>query len=108
MRTLAIALLLAAAVPAWAGRVPSRKTVLPSAAGPRGDITVPYWTNGRSTLGVANGVGPIIYARPQLGSPTQPVGQPVFNLPFYGSRLGASSGIIGATPQLPTIIRFGR
>ncbi|MBY0228737.1 MAG: hypothetical protein K2W96_05600 [Gemmataceae bacterium] len=108
MRTLAITLFLAAAVPALAERVPSAKAPGFRTDGVRGDITVPYLTNGRSTLGVYNGVGPLIYAAPQLGSPAAPIGQNVYNLPFYGARLGASSGIVGATEQAPIIIRFRR
>ena len=106
MRFLAITLLLAAALPVSAQRVPSTKTIAPRADGPRGDITVPYLTNGRSTLGVSGGVGPIIYSYQKLGSPAQPGGQNVYNLPFYGARLGPSSGVVGASPKVATIIQF--
>lgn len=105
---LALLLVLVVAGSALAYRVPSRKTVIPPAPGARGDITVPYLTNGTSTLGVYNGVGPIIYSSPLLTPPNNPQIRPVFNLPFYGSKLGPSPGVIGATPTPAPRLRPGR
>jgi hypothetical protein len=51
----------------------------------RGDITVPYLTNGFTTLGVYQGVAPRIYASPTVYDPKNPQIRPVFNLPFYGA-----------------------
>src|SRR5262245_20686244 len=96
MRTLiALAALLLLADAALA-RTPGRRTQLYDDPGARGDITVPYLTNGFSAFGVANGVGPAIYKDPMLSQPPQM--RPVFNLPFYGGRLDPSGQIIGAAP----------
>lgn len=105
MRWLAASMIaLAFTVPSQA-RVPSSKNVL-TVIGTRGpDITVPYLTNGRTTLGVWNGVAPIVYRRQGVGDPPAPETMPAYNLIFYGSKLGPSSGIIGATPALPNRLR---
>jgi len=95
---------LALAGPALA-RVPSTKTTIERVPGARGDITVPYTTNGFSTLGVANGVGPRIYAVSGLNAQGSPTGKPVFNLPFYGAKIMTGSGLIGAGPVEPNILR---
>src|SRR5947209_14944865 len=79
-----LGLWLVAATQAHAERVPSTKVVLTPSTGARVDISVPYTTNGRTTLGVYNGVAPRIYASPILNDPVNPQGRPVFNLPFYG------------------------
>ena len=68
-----------------ADRVPSQKTVVPPQPGTRGDITVPYLTNGYTTLGVYQGVAPRIYASPILNDPNAPQARPVYNLIFYGA-----------------------
>ena len=68
-----------------AERVPSQKTVVPRDPGTRGDITVPYLTNGYSALGVYQGVAPRIYASPILDDPKAPQARPVYNLIFYGA-----------------------
>jgi hypothetical protein len=67
-----------------ADRVPSHKTVFQRVPGTRADITMPYLTNGYSTLGVYQGVAPLIYSSPILVDPKNPQARPVFNLPFYG------------------------
>ena len=68
-----------------ADRVPSEKAVLPRDPGTRGDITVPYLNNSSTTLGVYQGVAPLIYAAPTVHDPKNPQIRPVFNLPFYGA-----------------------
>jgi hypothetical protein len=68
-----------------ADRVPSQKAVLPRDPGSRGDITVPYITNGFTTLGVYQGVAPRVYAAPTVNDPNNPQIRPVFNLQFYGA-----------------------
>ncbi len=89
-----------------AGRVPSRKTTLIPAHGARPDITIPYVTNGRSTLGVWQGVSPIIYSNPGLGNgPDAPQARPVYNLIYYGAKLHPSSQIGGAMPREPNRLR---
>lgn len=99
-------LLLAAT--ADAGRVPSSRVISPRSPGTAGDITVPYTTNGRSTLGVYHGVAPRIEAYPVLDNSPLPKIQNVYNLPFYGSRLGPSPIGIAATPREPNILRPAR
>ena len=64
---LVLGLMLLTTGPVRADRVPSHKTVIPRDPGVRGDITVPYTTNGYTTLGVYQGVAPRIYATP-IGS----------------------------------------
>jgi hypothetical protein len=82
-----------------AARVPSSKAItLPSIAPGRVDVTVPYTTNGRSTLGVYQGVSPYIYAYPALTDPINHGGVGVYNLPFYGGKQALSSNNPGATP----------
>jgi hypothetical protein len=101
-----LAILAALAVTAAASaRVPSTKTVLLPQPGARGDITVPYTTNGFSTLGVANGVSPAMFAAPKLDSAATPKMQNVYNLIYYGSRLGSSSPANAATPREPNNLR---
>jgi hypothetical protein len=107
MRAVAVCLALALAASAQA-RVPSTKTVLPSSSGARSDHTVPYLTNGRSTLGVANGVAPVIYSFPNLNAQGSPGPLAVYNLPFHGAKILGSSGILGAGPVQPNILRRGR
>ena len=68
-----------------ADRVPSEKVISPRVPGVRGDITVPYLTNGFTTLGVYQGVAPAVYASPTVHDPVNPQIRPVFNLPFYGA-----------------------
>jgi hypothetical protein len=104
---LALIVALALAAPAWAYRVPSSRTQLVNTAAPsRGvDLTVPYTTNGFSTLGVWQGVSPRIISDPLLSPPSNPQIKPVFNLQFYGSRLGPSDGMIGAQPVRPNTLR---
>lgn len=103
----ALALLTALAGGASAGRVPSSKADRSANPGSRGDITTPFLTNGRSTLGVAGGVSPIIIAAPGLGGDSDRV-QPVFNLIYYGSQRGSSGAFIHAAPREPNRLRPGK
>ena len=80
-----------------ADRVPSHKTVIPRDPGVRGDITVPYTTNGYTTLGVYQGVAPRIYATPIVEDLKQPQTRPVFNLIFYGATQSFGDGNEGCT-----------
>ena len=74
--------------------------------GARPDITVPYDTNGRSTLGVWNGVAPKMYSEPGLGNRADaPQARPVVNIIYYGSTLYPSSGFGGAMPREPNKLR---
>ncbi len=102
---LALAALTVLAGSAGAVRVPSSKTVLPPTPGPRGDITVPYTTNGHSTLGVAQGVAPRIFSGPTLTDPVNKGVLPVYNLIFYGSKQSLDSNNPGALPRKPNSLR---
>jgi hypothetical protein len=84
---------------AQADRVPSSKASYPTYPGTRPQVTVPYTTNGNSTLGVYQGVGPRIYASPNVEDGKNPGVQPVFNLIFYGSSQSFGSASNGATPR---------
>jgi hypothetical protein len=81
-------------------RVPSA----PPATGPRPDITVPYTTNGRSTLGVANGVAPKIYSSPIVNDPQNPGARPVFNLIFYGAVQASGNRSEGAVNRTGPVV----
>lgn len=104
MKRLLLLAALILAAPASA-RVPSSKAITPVATGARGDITVPFTTNGRSTLGVANGVSAKLLASPELNETQAPKIQNVYNVIIYGSRLGPSTGAIWATPRQPNNLR---
>ena len=90
---------MAVAGAAEAGRVPSRKAEGQRDPGVRGDITVPYTTNGYTALGVYQGVGPAIYAAPTVSDTKNAGVLPVFNLIYYGSSTGVSSYNPGAEPR---------
>ena len=96
---LVLGLLALTAAAAQADRVPSHKTVIPRDPGVRGDITVPYLTNGNSALGVYQGVAPRIYASPVLDDPAAPQARPVFNLIFYGASQGFGDKSEGAVSR---------
>jgi hypothetical protein len=102
---LAAGLALGAAGPARADRVPSSKTVVTPNPGSRVDITVPYLTNGNTTLGVWNGVAPRVYSSPIVDDPKNPQAKPVFNLIFYGSSQAFGDKSNGATPRPPNVLR---
>jgi hypothetical protein len=102
---LALGTLLVTTGLANAERVPSRRTVTLPSTGARPDITVPYTTDGRSTLMGANGVSPRILSGPGLG--TNQV-RPVYNLPFYGATQSFWSGSFGAMPRRGNSLRPGR
>jgi hypothetical protein len=97
-------MLLAEATLADAERVPSTRVVTLPATGVRTDVTVPYTTNGRSTLGVYDGVAPQVMARPGLGTQNDVQARPVYNLPFYGSALYFNSGFFGAIERPPNVL----
>ena len=100
-----VALLLADVKSVQAGKVPSRRTEFLKNTGARTDITVPYGTNGFSTLGVYQGVGPIIYGGPAFGTTGSTLAQPVYNLPFYGAVMSFSPLSNGATSRPPNNLR---
>jgi hypothetical protein len=102
---LALGLLLATTETANANRVPSTRVVTYANSGARHDKTVPYTTNGPSTLGVYNGVGPEIVSQPGLSLFNDAQVRPVFNLPFYGGELSPNSGFIGAVERRPNSLR---
>jgi len=90
---------------AWAraDRIPSSRVPSPppATAPLRPDITVPYLTNNNSTLGVAQGVAPIIYSSPQVNNPQNPDVRRVYNLPFYGGIMGYGDRSNGAATRPP-------
>ncbi|MGL4554767.1 MAG: hypothetical protein ACRC33_26680 [Gemmataceae bacterium] len=90
---------------AASARVPSSKAVLPRQPGVRGDSTVPYTTNGFTTLGVSGGVSPKVVASPELDTPGSPTTQKVYNLIFYGSRLQSSPAFNAASNREPNNLR---
>jgi hypothetical protein len=105
---LALGLLLGSAGAANADRVRSTRVITYPSTGARHDITVPYTTNGFSTLGVFNGVGPLIVSQPGLGVLNDAQVRPVYNLPFYGGRQSYNSGFFGAVERRPNSLRPGR
>jgi len=107
-RLLVLVALLALAGTAAADRVPSRKSEGLRDPGTRGDITVPYTTNGFSTLGVWTFVGPRIYADPVVSPPKNAGVLPVYNLIYYGSKQGTSADNPGAEPRKANLLRPGK
>ena len=104
----ALGLLIALTATADAGRVPSSKADRTNNYGAPGDITVPYLTNGRSTLGVSQGVSAVIAPSPGLGGLHGDVQRPVFNLIFYGSQKSPGADFNFATQRPPNQLRPGR
>ena len=102
---LALGLLVLGAGPARAERVPSSRVVTLPSTGARPDITVPYITNGRSTLGVYQGVAPQVLGSPVLTDPALPEVKPVFNLIYYGSTTSWGAPSVGAGPRQPNRLR---
>ena len=85
---------------ALADRTPSTRVPSPApATGPRPDITVPYTTDGRSTLMYAGKVAPRIYQSPTVDDPKNPGARPTFNLPFYGSVMSFGDRSNGAVSK---------
>src|SRR5215831_12257774 len=105
---LALGLLALAAGTARADRVPSSRVVTLPSTGARTDITVPYTTNGRSTLGVYGGVSPFIVSQPGLGNAEDASVRRVYNLQYYGSRQSFNSSFVGAMERPPNNLRPGR
>jgi hypothetical protein len=99
-----LGLLLLTARPAHASRTPDTRVPTFLNNGARGDITVPYTTNGISTLGVANGVAPYYVATPNVNDPRNPGTRPVFNVySFYGATKlhGATEGAAPRGTPIP-------
>jgi hypothetical protein len=96
---LVLGLFLVTASAVRADRVPSEKAVTPRDPGVRGDITVPYLNNGFTTLGVYQGVAPLVYASPTVYDPKNPQIRPVFNLPFYGATRSFGDSSDGAVSK---------
>jgi hypothetical protein len=94
----ALVLLACLSAPALADRVPMRRAEGMRSHGTRPDISVPYLTTGRSAFG-AYSVSPLIYAAPTVDNPYAPGARPVYNLPFYGARMGFSGYANGAVPK---------
>ena len=101
----ALGLFLALAASADAARVPSSKADRTNNDGARINVTVPYLTNGPSTLGVTQGVSAIISPSPGLGGMKGDTERPVFNLIFYGSQKSSSPDFIHATQRPPNNLR---
>jgi hypothetical protein len=99
-----LGLLLASA--ARADRVPSSKAYYPTFPGVQPQITVPYVTNGFSTLGVYQGVAPRIFNSPNVADANVTgSAKPVFNLIFYGSGQGYGDASNGAAQRPPNELR---
>jgi hypothetical protein len=100
---LVLGLFLLTANPARADRVPSSKVVIPPSTGTRVDITVPYTTDGYSTLIVNQRVQPRVYSSPEVDDPNNPQARPVYNLPFYGGSqaFGDKSNGVVSRPKYP-------
>jgi hypothetical protein len=96
------------AASAQAARVPSAKVEIVPAHGVRPDITHPYTTNGRSTLGVANGVAPYMYGKNGLSPVNDSQQRGVYNIIYYGSSLGPSADFNWARPRPPNQLRPNR
>jgi hypothetical protein len=101
----ALATLAVLAGSADAARVPSSKVPSPPTTGGRANIFVPYTTNGFSTLGVSQGVGPRIYAKPTVNDPVNSGVLPVYNLIYYGSKQSFNRSNPGALPRKPNTLR---
>jgi hypothetical protein len=105
---IALGLLLATTDMANAARVPSVRVVTYPSTGAHHDITVPYTTNGRSTLGVYQGIGPQIVSQPGLSIVDDAQVRPVYNLPFYGGKQSFDSGKFGSIDRRANSLRPGR
>lgn len=84
---------------AEAGRTPTRRAPTVRARGAKPSIVVPYLNNGLSSFGMYHGVAPRVYSGPVVGNPKNPGSRPVFNLPFYGGKMGFSSKGNGAVTR---------
>jgi hypothetical protein len=91
-------LLVLAAAPARAERVPMTRTSTQPCTGTRTDITVPYLTTGKSPFG-AYSVAVKIVATPTVDDPKNPQARPVYNLPFYGGSQSFGDGSNGAVSK---------
>jgi hypothetical protein len=95
-----VAVALLAVGTARADRTPSvRVPSPPPATGSRPDITVPYTTDGRSTLMYGGAVAPRIFSSPIVDDPRNPGARPVYNLQFYGSVMSFGNRSNGAVSK---------
>lgn len=103
----AVLLVLLSLTTASAERVPSSKTVFPPSNGTRVDKTVPYLTNGFTTLGVPSGtpVAPDVFGKNGLSPAGDMQQRPVLNLPFYGAKQSFNSDSFGAGQRQPNTLR---
>jgi hypothetical protein len=91
----ALALVVLSAAPVRAERTSGARVATVLNNGARGDITVPYTTDGRSTMMVNGYVAPYYVASPVVDDPKNPGVRPVFNVySFYGAtkNYGATEG----------------
>jgi hypothetical protein len=101
---LTLALLAVFAASALAERTPSVRTGGQKSTGARGDITVPYLTNGTDAFKGAK-VAPKIYSSPAVDDPKGGKAKPVFNLIFYGSKQSFGDKSNGAEERRPNSLR---
>ena len=94
----ALALVVLSAAPVRAERTSGARVATVLNNGARGDITVPYTTDGRSTF-MNRRVEPRVYSSPTVEDRKNPAVRPVFNLPFYGSVLSFGDKSTGAVSK---------
>jgi hypothetical protein len=101
-----LSLFLLSAAPARAERTSGARVPTFLNNGARGDITVPYTTDGRSTFMVNGYVAPYYFATPITDDPRNPGARPVFNVysfygatKHYGSTEGTAPREYGPTPH---------
>ena len=95
-----LGLFLLSVAPVHAERTSGTRTLTNFNNGARGDITVPYTTDGRSTLMVNGYVAPAFNKTPIVDDPKNPGVRPVYNVySFYGAtkNYGATEG---AAPRM--------
>ena len=95
----ALALVVLSAAPVRAERTSGARVATVLNNGARGDITVPYTTNGRSAILTGTGVAPRVYDSPIVDDPKNPQAKPVYNLIFYGAVQAFGDKSNGATPK---------
>jgi hypothetical protein len=99
-----LGLTLLATGPARADRTPSTRVPTFLNNGARGDITVPYTTDGNSTMMRAGFVAPYYVASPIVNDTANPGSRPVFNVyAFYGAskQFGATEGAAPRARPIP-------
>jgi hypothetical protein len=85
------------ATPAYADRTPGLRSAGMRNDGGRPDQSVPYLITGHSAF-MNRYSGVYIYSSPIVNDLNNPQAKPVFNLIYYGSRVGFGSRSQGATP----------